>query len=175
MKTVAFLNPSLPLIHLQPGDLVFTEKPASVVTVLGSCITVTMFSLWPRCAGICHAMLSQPPAHHRGPHTPGRFKYLSEAIPFMANHFRKLGIPPHTIEVKMFGGGNLTAHDRPTGRSGMPIGSANIETARQLLAAESLTLIAANVGGLLGRKLIFNTQTGQVMHKHLSRISQQTE
>jgi chemotaxis protein CheD len=167
------LEPALPLIHLKPGELVFTQKPALVVTVLGSCITVTMFSAWPRCAGICHAMLSKPPFQESGEKIPGRFKYLSEAIPFMAAHFRKLDLNFHTIEVKMFGGGNVTPHDRSGNHSQVLIGSANIETARQLLAAEALTLKAANVGGILGRKLIFNTQTGEVMHKHLPQLSHQ--
>jgi chemotaxis protein CheD len=162
---------ALPLIHLKPGELVFTEKPAQVVTVLGSCVTVTMFSAWPRCAGICHAMLSKPPFQEPGEKIPGRFKYLSEAIPFMAAHFRKLGIHLQTVEVKMFGGGNVTPHDPTKTQYQMLIGSANIQTARQLLAAESLTLKAANVGGILGRKLIFNTETGEVMHKHLPHLN----
>jgi chemotaxis protein CheD len=168
MKTT---EPLLPLIHLKPGELVFTEKPAQVVTVLGSCVTITMFSAWPRCAAICHAMLSKPPVQEPGKKIPGRFKYLSEAIPFMAAHFRKLGINLQTVEVKMFGGGNVTPHDRAKERSHLLIGNANIQTARQLLATEALNLKAANVGGLLGRKLIFNTQTGKVMHKHLPHIS----
>jgi len=165
------IEPVQTLIHLKPGELVFTEKPALVVTVLGSCITVTMFSARPHCAGICHAMLSKPLFRYSGEIIPGRFRYLTEAIPFMAAHFRKLGIGPQAVEVKMFGGGNVTPHNRAGERSQMLIGNANIQTARQLLAAESLTLRAANVGGILGRKLTFNTQTGEVMHKHLPQLN----
>jgi chemotaxis protein CheD len=164
-------EPAPPLIHLKPGELMFTQKPALVVTVLGSCITVTMFSARPHCAGICHAMLSKPLFRQSGAPIPGRFRYLTEAIPFMAAHFRKLGISPHAVEVKMFGGGNVTPHTRAGERSQMLIGNANIQTARQLLEAESLTLKAANVGGVFGRKLIFNTQTGEVMHKHLPQLN----
>jgi chemotaxis protein CheD len=164
---------ALPLIHLKPGELVFTQKPALVVTILGSCITVTMFSAWPRFAGICHAMLSRPPFREPGEKIPGRFKYLSEAIPFMAAHFRSLDLNLRAVEVKMFGGGNVTPHDRSGKRGRMLIGNTNIETARHLLEAESLTLKAANVGGVLGRKLIFNTQTGEVRHKHLPHFNHQ--
>jgi chemotaxis protein CheD len=146
----------LPQIHLKPGEIYFTRQPAMVVTVLGSCITVTLFSVWPGCAGICHAMLSKPGPQEPGQAIPGRFKYLSEAIPFMAAHFRNLGIHSSAIEVKMFGGGNVTPH-------------ALSEAHSERLTAESLILKAANVGGHFGRKLLFNTQTGEVMHKHLPR------
>ena len=169
-KAIAPRQPALPLIHLKPGELVFTEKPAQVVTVLGSCVTVTMFSRWPRYAGICHAMLSAPSFVGPSGKVPDRFKYLSEAIPFMAAHFRKLGIDLKAVEVKMFGGGNVTPHNPVKPHRPMLIGHANVQTARQLLAAETLTLKAANVGGSLGRKLIFNTATGEVQHKHLPRF-----
>lgn len=170
MKT---LEPVLPQVHLKPGELIFTREPTLVVTVLGSCITVTMFSAWPLCAGICHAMLSHPGRQEPGEKISGRFKYLSEAIPFMAAHFRNLGINATAIEVKMFGGGNVTPHHPTDAQSERLIGNANIQTARKLLAAESLVLKATNVGGRFGRKLSFNTQTGQVMHKHLPRLHRQ--
>jgi chemotaxis protein CheD len=168
MNTV---EPVLPLIHLKPGELLLTREPALIVTVLGSCITVTLFSVRPCCAGICHAMLSTAPFREPGREIPGRFKYLSEAIPFMAAHFRNLGIPPPAIEVKMFGGGNVTPHQPCDEHSERLIGNANIHTARHLIEAESLILKATNVGGQCGRKLLFNTRTGEVRHKYLPRMN----
>jgi chemotaxis protein CheD len=167
------MAPAPPLIHLQPGQVLFTCEPALIVTVLGSCITVTLFCVRPCCAGICHAMLSHPAGSASAENLPGRFKYLSEAIPFMAAHFRNRGIHPPAIEVKMFGGGCVTPHHPCDLHSECLIGNANIHTARQLLEAESLVLKAVNVGGLCGRKLLFNTQTGEVKHKYLARMNPQ--
>ena len=33
----------LPVIYLKAGELHFSDKPSSVMTVLGSCLSVTMF------------------------------------------------------------------------------------------------------------------------------------
>lgn len=162
-------TPALRQVHLKPGELVLTPEPSLVVTVLGSCVAITFFSVWPRYAGICHAMLPRPRRDNTlADPLAGRFKYLSEAIPFMLARFHSKGIATSAIEVKMFGGANVTCK-RAMGQDERLIGNVNIETARQMLEAESLLVKATNVGGLIGRKLVFNTETGEVMHKHLPR------
>lgn len=157
----------LPLVHLNPGDLIVTTDPQQVVTVLGSCVAVTMFAPRTGLAGICHAMLPRP-KHRSLRHTPDeeRFRYLSEVIPAMTARFRHKGIVPSEIEVKLFGGGNVIRMEEPM--AGKGLGHVNVDVARELLEQETLVVRASNVGGNRGRKIIFNTETGEVLHKHLS-------
>jgi chemotaxis protein CheD len=155
---------ALPQVYLKPGELMFTHEPAQVTTVLGSCVAVTMFHPRLRFAAICHGMLPEP--KHDLEDEEERFKYLSEAIPFMAARFRFLGLAPHEIEVKMFGGGNVLGFD-DSDQAKKLVGSANVDTARQMLFRESMAVKAGSVEGDCGRKIVFNTQTGEVLHKFL--------
>lgn len=59
---------------------------------------------------------------------------------------------------KVFGGANQVNF---TAR----IGDRNAEIAKQILAAHHIKIAAENVGGQLGRKIIFDTYTGTVRMK----------
>jgi chemotaxis protein CheD len=156
--------PALSQVYLKPGELLLTHENIQVTTVLGSCVAVTMFHPRLRFAAICHGMLPKP--KHPLEDQKGRFKYLSEVIPFMAARFRFLGIAPQEVEVKMFGGGNVLGYDDSPEAKTL-VGSANVESARKMLFRESMVIKAGSVEGDLGRKIIFNTQTGEVLHKFL--------
>lgn len=160
------LNTGLPQVHLSPGQLIVTRESKVVVTVLGSCVSVTMFHRHSGLAAICHAMLAEPagaePVH---PEDPLRFRYVTEAVPAMLGAYRRAGIVPRTIEVKVFGGGNVIGESHATDPHW--IGGANVATARRLLEAADLTVVAENTGGRCGSKILFNTATGAVLHKHL--------
>jgi chemotaxis protein CheD len=158
--------PHVRQVHLNPGELILTAEPLQVITVLGSCVAVTLFAPRTGFAGICHAMLPRPKGRTRlGPEDPERFRYLSEVIPAMAARFRNAGMRPAEIEVKLFGGGNVIRVEEAL--EGKGLGHVNVDVARELLDQESLLVRAANVGGTRGRKIIFNTATGEVLHKHL--------
>ncbi len=163
------LLPSLPQVHLNPGELFITHDPCLVVTLLGSCVAVTMFNTRLNFAAICHAMLPRPKRRSAiSLASSERFRYLSEVIPAMVERFSNLGLVPREVEVKLFGGGNvIRVEERMQAPKGL--GHLNVETARELLVAHSLTIRASNVGGTVGRKIMFNTQTGAVLHKHLGR------
>jgi chemotaxis protein CheD len=154
-------------VRLKPGDLVVCREPRQIVTILGSCIAVTMFNARLGLAAMCHAMLPAPNFQHSADEAAMPFKFVSTAVPAMAAEFRRAHIQPHEVEVKIFGGANVIAGSAASGRIG--IGYANVHHARQLILEEGFQIKAANVGGLRGRKIIFHTQSGRVLHKHLSQ------
>jgi len=163
-------QPRLPQHQLNSGALVITDKPQWVVTVLGSCVAVTMFHRPSGWAAICHAMLPRPhqdlPA--RIPRTD-RERYVSLVIPCMVQAFAERQISPEDLEVKLFGGANILQ----VGGENQPnsgVGTANVVAAREWLETHRLRVLAENVGGLRGRKILFNTQTGDVLHKHLAHM-----
>ncbi len=51
------LETTLPVIHLKAGEIYIAEKPTLVATVLGSCISVTMFNNRFKIGAICHGAL----------------------------------------------------------------------------------------------------------------------
>lgn len=162
----AFPNPPKQ-IFLRPGEMFLGSEPAEVTTVLGSCVAVTMFVPRAGVAAICHAMLTHPRSPPGGDSVMLEpYKYVSLAIPAMINFFQRHGLPSHRIEVKLFGGANVFPAP-PQGKARPGIGAANVELALQLLKAADLEPACIQAGGVIGRKLIFNTVSGQVLLKRL--------
>ncbi len=144
---------------LKPGDLVAVEESVVVTTVLGSCISITMFHANSGAAAICHAM--QP----RGGGSEN-FKYVDSSVQYMVQFFSRRKIPREEIQVKLFGGADMfkSAEQKICCAT---VGSQNITAALQCLKANGLVPITRDVGGRMGRKLIFKTDSGDVFLKRL--------
>ncbi|ANA40731.1 MULTISPECIES: chemotaxis protein CheD [Geobacter] len=151
-------HPKLPHIYLKPGEFHFATKPTVVTTVLGSCVSVTMFDVFSRAAAICHALLPDGPRDDA-------FRYVDSSIFRMLEMFMSRGITPRQLQVKLFGGSDMLG--ATASRPG--VGSRNVDIAHQVLASEGLEVVAADVGGTRGRKLFFYTHTGEVLLKRLNR------
>jgi chemotaxis protein CheD len=157
----------LPVIYLKAGELHFSDKPSSVMTVLGSCLSVTMFHRKARVGAICHGLL--PKCRERavcGRPCAEQAKYVECAILMMVKLFDENKLKRSEIEVKVFGAADMFSM-RLGGRNSISVGRQNIEIAQQSLEKAGLRVIALDVGGTTGRKLFFNTATGEVLMKRL--------
>jgi chemotaxis protein CheD len=149
---------------LKPGELVASERPLIVSTLLGSCVAVTLFSPGRRLGAICHALLpscrsESPCSHHRAE----AGKYVQCAIWHMLEWLSDRGVERREIQAKVFGGADM--FDPVAGNNS--VGSQNIEMALGTLESESVRLVTRDLGGRRGRKLIFHTHTGDVFLKRL--------
>jgi chemotaxis protein CheD len=161
---------NLPTVYLKPGELIFSGEPAVIVTVLGSCLSVTMFSRRRALGGICHGLLPKCGQQKKGCHGEclEGFKYVDCSIRRMVQLFDRHKVKRSDIEVKCFGGADM--FNRPIERPGIvSIGKQNVTAAEQILKSEGLKLHVVDVGGLQGRKIFFNTHTGEVLLKRLHR------
>lgn len=153
-------NDTLHKIILKPGELFTSETPTLVSTVLGSCVSVTMFSQQLRLGAICHAVLPRDNGRE-----PGElFRYVDRSLEAMLSHFCRHGITSDGIEVKLFGGADMLAAHNNRLRG---IGQQNIEMALLIIERNRLRLNANDLGGTQGRKLFFKTHTGEVFLKKL--------
>ncbi len=146
-------------IYLLPGQLSIVERPTVISTVLGSCVSVTLFHCRQGFGAMCHAMLP----FNRGEQD---FKFVDSSIHHMLASFDRRGIPRRELEVKLFGGADMFEPSQAAGSS-LTVGRQNIAAATQILAAEGLQLLASEVGGRQGRKLHFQAYTGEVLLKRL--------
>jgi chemotaxis protein CheD len=134
-------------------------------------VAVTLFNARLRVGAICHALLADPgKSAHPSKNHPEPFKYVSLAIPAMLDIFRSRGIGLEETEVKLFGGANVLMNSRESWPE-QGIGAVNVQRAKKLLLESNLRVSRTHVGGVVGRKLIFNTATGEVMLKQLSKPS----
>ncbi len=161
----------LPVVYLKPGEMHFAEGPTVVVTVLGSCLSVTMFNRHKGLGGICHGLLPRC----RGRKTCKEncretFKYVDCSIRHMVKLFDMRGVKRSEIEVKCFGAADMFS--RSSDKAGpVAVGRQNVHTAEETLLSEGLRILKMDVGGLQGRKILFYTDTGEVLLKRLNKIS----
>ncbi len=159
---------TLPVIYLKAGEINFSAQSAGVIiTVLGSCLAVTMFNRRLGLGAICHGFLPECQKKKQcGGDCPEPGKYVDCAIQLMTKRFKQQGVAVHEIETKVFGGAD-TLGERPGERGGMFIGKRNTAMALQTLEKEGLSILSLDVGGATGRKIFFNTHTGEVLLKRL--------
>ncbi len=150
--------------YLHPGEICICLRPRKVITVLGSCVSITMFNPRSQMGAICHGTLPRCRSVKGECLKPciEAFKFVDCAMLHMLRAFRDRGIMNNEIEIKVFGGA-----DTLKSKSSNAIGSQNIRTALDIIRKEKLGVAAADVGDSFGRKLIFLTHTGEVFLKRL--------
>ncbi len=143
--------------YLYPSALFAEKKPYLVDTLLGSCVAVCLFDTRLKIGGINHFML--PLWNGNGLASP---KFGNIATEKLIEKMLRNGSSAKDLIAKVFGGANQM-------NSSMNIGARNIEIAKEVLANNGIQIAAENVGGAVGRKLKYNTGTGQVMMKFLTK------
>lgn len=164
------LGQGLPKVFLQTGDCFFGVAPTLVTTVLGSCLALTIHAPKQGIGTICHAFLPDSSDNRRGSRDPQVCRYVDSALQNMLESLDKVGVPRRELVIKMFGGSSGIAVQGME-RSSYDIGRRNIEMARKMLRFARLDIQVEDVGGALGRKLMFQTQTGEVWVKRLKKMN----
>ena len=146
-------------VVLRPGDFHFGRGNTRISTLLGSCVSLTLWHARMRIGGMCHYMMAE--RDHRtepaGQKPDGR--YATEAFELFLQHTNKAGTRPSEYQAKLFGGANMFGQ-KAEGK--LDIGARNIEVAHQFLASQHIALLAEHIGGSGRRKLHFDVWNGNV-------------
>lgn len=143
--------------YLYPSMLFVDRGRYRVTTVLGSCIAVCLYDTRLKIGGINHYML--PLWNGQGLASP---KYGNVAIEKLIKAMERLGCTREHMVAKVFGGSNLS-------EGVLRIGSKNTQVAFDYLESEKISVVAKSVEGNLGRKIIFDTHTSEVMMKFIQK------
>lgn len=145
-------------IFLRPGELYFGNADCQIRTVLGSCVSIT---LWhpPTCVGgMTHFMLPTRDVTGHVQALDGR--YGDEALQMIFDQLHASGIPLSECQGKIFGGSNMfPAYLRA---DGVNVGHRNGEAARTLLIENDIPIVSSSLFGVGHRKIIFSVGTGDV-------------
>lgn len=155
-------DPMMPTCYLKPGEIYFGLEPARVITVLGSCVAVTMYHRPQRIGAICHAMM--PTRGNAG--KDNIFQYVDTSLDWMFAQFASRRILPRDLEIKLFGGAGMFT-SRRGGEQALLVGERNIGMALKVIDAKGLKITAWDVGGDRGRKLTFFTATGETLSHYV--------
>src|SRR6478672_3336265 len=135
--------------YLLPSTL-FAEKEAHMIdTVLGSCVSICLFDTKIKVGGMNHYML--PLWNGDGLASP---KFGNIANEKLIEKLFKLGCSKQTLIAKIFGGASQI-------HSSINIGERNIEIAKQQLDEFGIRILKENLGGHVGRKLRFDSGSGE--------------
>lgn len=143
---------------LYPSNIYTSQKETEVTTILGSCVAVCLWDKRLQIGGINHYML--PLWNGEGLASP---KYGNIAIKRLVQKMQGLDSNISDLQAKIFGGAS-NLH----GESYYRIGERNVLIAREKLQEFDIPIIAQSVEGNRGRKIVFNTRTGQVLMRYVS-------
>ncbi len=143
--------------YLFPGKLFVSKKPHIVDTILGSCVAVALWDPGSRMGGINHFMLPS----WNGEGTPS-YKYGDVAISELIKRMLAFGCTKNNLKAKVFGG---SENDMLNG--GFNIGKRNMDLALDLLKKEQIPVVSQSLGGGFGRKVVFYSESGEVMIKNI--------
>ncbi|RXN84709.1 chemotaxis protein CheD [Achromobacter aloeverae] len=150
-------------MFLQPGSYIVGDARFRVRTILGSCVSITLWHPGRREGAMSHFLLASRPRHGDQP-LDGR--YGAEAVHLMVRALERKGIGVQECEAKIFGGGNMFP-DRPHPHV-VDIGRRNGEAARELLRQYGVAVRSEHLFGSGHRQVIFSMATGDVWVKQIS-------
>ena len=141
-----------PTHHLSIGDLILSTHPSMISTVLGSCVSVCLYSRKHKVGGMIH--FAMPNAPENVPSSQA-FRYGNLAIAALIEELRTLtGEASRTFEAKVTGG----AAEIGGQPSSLQAGPGNVQIAREILSRFEIPITGEDVGGSLGRKVRFYTE-----------------
>ncbi len=146
--------------YLYPGALFVNKQPYFITTILGSCVAVCLYDKRLNIGGMNHYLL--PFWNGEGLPSP---KFGNIAIKQLISKMKALGSNPEDLIAKLFGGAAVLN----TKQEVFYIGERNIAVAKKVLDEAGIPIVAQSTGGDRGRKIIFNTATGEIRHKFLQK------
>ncbi len=137
--------------YLEPGYIFCATEPATVHAVLGACVAVCLWDKKLCFGGINHFLYPSTREQERA-----TAKFGNVATLELLRLMEQAGSKRDNLLAQILGGAS------PLTGSGRGIGSKNVEAARQTLRQKRLRICSEDVGGHMGRKIVFDSLTGHV-------------
>lgn len=148
------------MVKVFPGEYYTTSKADEIlVTVLGSCVSACIRDPQRGVGGMNHFMLPHSHSGNWGKDARST-RFGNFAMEKLLNELIKAGCSRSSLEIKLFGGGNVI-------ESSAAVGTDNAEFVLRFLEAEGLRCTARDLGGQLPRRIQYSPTTGKVVRRLL--------
>lgn len=144
--------------YLFQSNLFVSKKPFHIETILGSCVAVCLYDHRNKYGGMNHFMV--PLWNGVGLASP---KYGNIAVDSLIENMIAIGSQKKDIIAKLFGGANQFDYKNDV----LAVGERNIQIAKSMLESHRISVMSESLGGIQGRKIIFDTASGQVLMKYI--------
>lgn len=141
--------------------IIFSEQlhvavnPAEIITVLGSCVAVCLWDRKNKFSGMNHYLM--PLWNGNGLKS---LKYGNISTERLIESMLNAGSEKKHLEAKIFGGAVLNVTEE------FSVGPRNVEIAKNLLCIYNIPIIAEDIGGTKGRRVVFSNIDGSVYVKY---------
>jgi chemotaxis protein CheD len=138
------------------GEYKIGKKALMEAMGLGSCIGIILFDTGAGISGIAHILLP-------GASQNGETKYAETAIEKMLEEMIKQGARKNRIVSKFAGGAQVFKH---MNLEILKIGNRNAISVEETLIKKKIPILAKDVGGEVGRNVLFNPLDGSMIVKY---------
>jgi len=154
---------------LHPGQIIVTAEEHPIVTVLGSCVALTVYSPEKRIGGIFHALLPEyiekASIINNSPPVSPDPDYVDYSFYYLKKRMSELGVNISMTRIMLFGGGDVL-QSLVSGTSAS-VGRKNIEMIKGIIEKEKLKISAEDTGGTKARKIIFHPGSGKIFLEYI--------
>ena len=128
------------------------QHPERIRTTLGSCIGVVIYDRVAKIGGMAHVILPSS-AEGRG----DRGKFADTAVDWLLEDALSAGCNKERLAAKLAGGASMFG---PTTDNGL--GERNAAAVKERLKHHAIRIVAEDIGGQKGRKILLDPGTGEV-------------
>lgn len=156
-------------IFLQPGELFVADAGYQIRTILGSCVSITLWHQETGLGGMSHFLL--PTRGKKVKHNEMDGRYGDEALQMMIDDLQSRGVEPQECQAKIFGGGNMFPDMGHA--SGIKVGHRNGLAAREMLRKRDIQVVTESLFGIGHRQIIFDLSRGDVWARQVKPTPQE--
>lgn len=158
----------LPRVDVAPGAYHVVEDGRVLSTLLGSCVAVCLYDPIRRLIGMNHFLLARRRQTVDGSLLVSEAgRYGIHAMELLINAMLKQGAERRRLRAKAFGGGNVLGRECGKGEDFFCIGALNVRFVREFLSNEGIPVVAADLGGNIGRQIHFSPKDFTVFVKKI--------
>jgi chemotaxis protein CheD len=128
------------------------QFPDKIRTVLGSCVGVALYDRIAKIGGLAHVMLPCSSLGHGD-----RGKFADTAVDWLVKDAIEGGCDLKRLAAKIGGGASMFGANVDNG-----IGDKNIRAVKERLGRHGIRLVAEDVGGVKGRRMMLDPASGRV-------------
>ncbi len=140
-------------VFIEPGYIYLPTEPTNLYAVLGSCVSVCIWDKKLKIGGMNHFLYPSAPSSSKS-----TSQYGNVATVRLIQMLEKAGARTSSLFAQIIGGAIP-----PFPTKNKNIGEENVEIARKILKRKGIKVVSEDVGGTMGRKIVFNSYTGHLM------------
>ncbi len=136
---------------IQPGQFAFSRDPSWIYAVCGNGVLVVLRDRFQKIGGIAHCVFPKIRFKER----PTNY-HTDIAVNSLIKNLQTFNSIPHNLEAQLLGGGHFYGQEKHRAEQ-------VIKRVRKILKKRRINIVSEDVGGTLGRKVVFNTHSGEVI------------